>query len=53
MVHEIRLTKDRKDIARETIFKTWENKAKFYVNKIDTYNFFNTVRKIAASMGYY
>jgi hypothetical protein len=53
MIYEIRLTKDRKNITRETIFKTWENKTKFYVNEINTYNLFNTVRKVAASMGYY
>jgi uncharacterized protein (UPF0333 family) len=53
MVHKIRLTKDRKDTARETIFKTWENKARFYINKIDIYNLLNAVRKVAASMRYY
>jgi hypothetical protein len=52
-MHKIRLIKDRKDTARETIFKTWENKTKFYINKIDIYNLFNTVRKIAANMEYY
>jgi hypothetical protein len=53
VMHKVRLTKDRKNITRETIFKTWENKTRFYVNEIDIYNLFNTVRKVAASMGYY
>jgi hypothetical protein len=53
VMHKIRLTKNRKDTARETIFKTWEDKARFYVNEIDIYNLFNTVRKVAASMEYY
>jgi hypothetical protein len=53
IMYKIRLTKDRKDTARETIFKIWENKARFYVNKIDIYNLFNAVRKVAASMRYY
>jgi hypothetical protein len=53
VMHEIRLTKDRKDTARETIFKTWKNKTKFYVNEIDIYNLFNAIRKVAASIGYY
>jgi hypothetical protein len=53
VMHEVRLTKNRKNIARETIFKTWENKARFYINKIDIYNLFNAIRKVAASIGYY
>jgi hypothetical protein len=53
VVYEVRLTKDRKDIIRETIFKIWGDKVRFYVNEIDIYNFFNAVRKVAASMGYY
>jgi hypothetical protein len=53
VIHKVRLTKDRKNTARETIFKIWENKTKFYVNKIDTYNFLNAIRKVAVSMGYY
>jgi hypothetical protein len=53
IIYKIRLTKDRKDTARETIFKIWENKAKFYINEIDIYNLFNIIRKVAASMGYY
>jgi hypothetical protein len=53
IIYKVRLTKDRKNTARETIFKTWKDKTRFYVNKIDTYNLFNTVRKIAASIRYY
>jgi hypothetical protein len=53
VVHEVRLTKNRKDTARETIFKTWKDKARFYINKIEIYNLFDAVRKVAASMGYY
>jgi hypothetical protein len=53
VIYKIRLTKDRKDTARKTIFKIWGNKARFYINKIDIYNLFNAVRKVAASMGYY
>jgi hypothetical protein len=53
MVYKVRLTKNRKDTAREIIFKTWENKAKFYINEIDIYNLFNAIRKVAVSMGYY
>jgi hypothetical protein len=53
VIYKVRLTKDRKNTARETIFKTWKNKARFYVNKIDIYNLFNAIRKVAASMRYY
>jgi len=53
IVYEIRLTKDRKNTARETIFKTWKNKARSYINEIDIYNLFNVIRKMAVSMGYY
>jgi hypothetical protein len=53
IIYKIRLTKDRKNTARETIFKTQENKARFYINEIDTYNLLNAVRKIAASIKYY
>jgi hypothetical protein len=53
VIHEVRLTKDRKDTARETIFKIWENKARFYVNEIEIYNLFNVIRKVAASIRYY
>jgi hypothetical protein len=53
MVYKVRLTKDRKNTARETIFKTWKNEARFYVNKIDIYNLLNTVRKVVISIGYY
>jgi hypothetical protein len=53
IVYEIRLTKNRKDTAREIIFKTWEDETRFYVNEIDIYNFFNTVRKVAASIRYH
>jgi hypothetical protein len=53
VVHKIRLTKDRKDTTRETIFKIWGNEIRFYINEIDIYNLFNAVRKVAASMGYY
>jgi hypothetical protein len=53
VVYKVRLTKDRKDTARETIFKTWGDKIRFYVNKIDIYNLLNAVRKVAASMRYY
>jgi hypothetical protein len=53
IMHKVRLTKDRKDIAREIIFKTWKNETKFYINEIDIYNLFNTIRKVAASIKYY
>ena len=53
MIYKIRLMKDRKDIAREIIFKIWKNKTKSYVNKIDIYNLFNVIRKVAVSMRYY
>jgi hypothetical protein len=53
VIYKIRLTKDRKDTAREIIFKTWEDEARFYVNEIDIYNLFNAIRKIAVNMGYY
>jgi hypothetical protein len=53
VIYEVRLTKDRKNTARETIFKIWENETRFYVNEIEIYNLFNVIRKIAASMGYY
>jgi hypothetical protein len=52
-MYEVRLTKDRKNTARETIFKIWGDETRFYVNEIDIYNLFNAVRKIAASMEYY
>jgi hypothetical protein len=53
VVYEIRLTKNRKDTARETIFKIWEDEARSYINKIDTYNFLNVIRKVAVGIGYY
>jgi hypothetical protein len=53
VVYEVRLTKDRKDTARETIFKIWGDEVRFYINEIDIYNLFDAVRKVAASMGYY
>jgi hypothetical protein len=53
IIYKVRLTKDRKNTAREIIFKTWKNKTRFYINKIDTYNFLNTVRKVAVNMRYY
>jgi hypothetical protein len=53
VIYKVRLTKDRKDTARETIFKIWGDKARFYVNKIDIYNLLDVIRKVAASIGYY
>jgi hypothetical protein len=47
------LWRAKRPILKETIFKTWGDEARSYVNEIDTYNLLDAIRKVAVSMGYH